>query len=649
MLSPALSKLHTIPLSAIFLLLIISCIAPPCGGTGATRPDVFVSNEFGTGTQGWGITHFSSLGDALSGVSPEGTIHLAQGVYVLDSLLRITSDVMISGEGYGATVIAAPHAPDAAMIAVGRGVTLSLRDITLTGGRTGIMTYGGSVDIERCEISFCADAAIIGIQLFRYVSMRFSSSLVHDCGMALCGISVHSPRVAAEIDSCTFVDNTAATSLWSLPGTASVGAAIVSSLIACHDESPFRGGMSRYSFAHCAAWDNVGTTNMPEGIVVVDPLLNHATYRLDMISPLIDAGAPVTSVPLDIAGVSRSLGHGPDIGAFEGGRVVLIHITDLHLLAPDGDTLYVGVSYEPRPWNAEAYLAGIAATLPAGISPDVVVITGDIVDLASSEATFVTSLGVVSRAQWDDTYKGYLAFKALCEEVFPGVPIYETVGNHDYREHPLYPWTWNDDQGIDELFFDTMSYEPVSIIPLDQSAGVVSVTGLTLVLLNSGHDIVASPTFQETVLYPYILSHTMDAPDIIESLREGSLPSGFEQYIGMMAYGSGFSDVQIQELSLYMNANPSDTYIVACHHPVVYGSMTITGNVEGVLDLCRQFRVPYMLSGHIHASSELPIIWDTGTDTVFTVAGAAMSGGYGILYIPIGSVEPHDLCYVAYP
>jgi 3',5'-cyclic AMP phosphodiesterase CpdA len=339
------------------------------------------------------------------------------------------------------------------------------------------------------------------------------------------------------------------------------------------------------------------------------------------------------------------VGRAPDIGAFEGGRVTLVHLTDLHLLAPVGDAIYVGVSYEPRLWDVDSYLAGIAASLPPGVSPDALIITGDIVDLASESSTYTTPLGSASRAQWDDTYLGYRAFKALCEQWFPNAPVFATVGNHDYREHPLYPWTWSDDQGISDAFLEELPYAPVEILPLGASLGIQTENDITLVMLNSGHDAIASSQLQQTELYPYLLEYALNGEHVIDVLHDIPPPNSVGQYVGMFAYGSGLGDEQLDVLGQYMALHPSSTYIIACHHPIVYDRMTIAYNIGEILDLCRQYPVSYVLSGHAHQPFEIEVQWGEEKETIFEIAGAAMSGQFALLFVPLGNVAEYDITY----
>ena len=603
--------------------------------TGGPPTVVHVNPAYDRGTAGWGVSSFSSLEDGLAFVADGGTVVLSEGTHRVGAPVWIHRDVTISGQGAGLTVVAFEGGEAPASGFAMAGATFAVTDLALVGTVCGIASWGGRLDITRCELSGF-HFGVIALSLFVPHELSLVSSIVHQCDTALLVASRPTARALVTVDSSTLADNG-----WGVrsAGCAPACLSVTATILAFHEGGALAipGGVS--VLENCCLWES---GDIPDGStlgnMVADPLFAQGSYRLRADSPCIDAAG--MSGPDDFTGRSRPVGARADLGAFEGGRAVLVHLSDTHLLAPDGDTLYIGVNTTPRAWDTGILFARIHEALPPSWDVTAFLVTGDIVDLATTQATYTTPVGTVTEPRWERTYVGYLAFKERLAASFPGVPVYETVGNHDYREHPLYPWVWGDMEGIDEGFYSAFSYEPIQVVTLEDD--------IVLVLLSSGHDVIATKAYQESVLYPYLALHADNAEEILHLLRGGEMPAGLEGYIGGLAYGSGITAAQIAGLDAAIRAHPDKQEILACHHPVVYHQMTVTRNVPSLLDLVRTSDVPFVLSGHIHQPSLLEVSWDTGHTTAFAIGGAAPSSSFGLLCLPLGNAEPCDTPYRSY-
>jgi len=604
------------------------------------QADVYVDPGYDSSTNGWEVTHFARLSDAIESVADGGRVHVRGTEVIPSTTIVIDRAVHILGSD-GVTLRA--DALDGPLFLVSSGVTLSLSDLTLSCGGYGIVNVSGGAFIERCEITGARHAGLVSFSLLHTASIHVSSSLFHHCSTGIAGIAAYNGNVEGVIEGATISDN--AYGVVGMVWLSSVcEMSIDSTALSFNTERALSLSDATTTMTYGLVWGNGddGDINSRYDVASADP--RYATeYRPSLSSPLIDAGNPLRSGEQSLAGTVRPVGDGPDIGAFEGGRHVVLHLTDLHLLAPVGTTSYTAVNLEPRQWDIDTFLSTVASSMPMGLAVDTIVITGDLVDLATTSPTYQTPLGSVTRAQWDDTYKGFELFKERLIEIFPGADIHDVVGNHDYREHPFYPWLWGDEAGIDEAFRSVMNYAPLTVVQLSESDDV------RLVLLSSGHDASRPDDLHETVLYPYLAEQAENGDEVVAYLTGQTVPGGIEGFLGGLAYGSGFSDAQMDALQDMMDERPDATFVMACHHPVVYHQMTITRNITRFLDICRTHDVPYVLSGHIHAPSTIEATWDTGGETAFVIAGAAPSGQYGYLVLPLGDVPVSEQTYLHMP
>ncbi|RJX15846.1 hypothetical protein CW703_04250, partial [Candidatus Bathyarchaeota archaeon] len=66
---------------------------------------VWVDDDFGPGTPGWGVTHFKSIQDGIDAVAEGGIVHVASGTY--NEQLEITKSLTLQAAA-GETVIIMP-------------------------------------------------------------------------------------------------------------------------------------------------------------------------------------------------------------------------------------------------------------------------------------------------------------------------------------------------------------------------------------------------------------------------------------------------------------------------------------------------------------------------------------------------------------
>jgi hypothetical protein len=538
---------------------------------------VYVDPDYSSSTNGWGVTHFATLSDAIEAVADGGNV-CVRGNAILPATIVIDRVVHVLGSD-GVTLRG--EALDGPLFLVTRGNTLTLSDLALSCRGYGIVSVSGAVRMERCEVTGARHAGLVSLAFLSSASMHVRSSLFHHCSTGIAGIGTYIGDVGGAIEGATISDNAYGIVGTSWPSSR-CDMSIDSTSLSFNAKRAMSLPDATTTLTHCLMWENGDDEEVSSryDVMMADPL--YATgYRPSLSSPLIDAGNPLRSGEQSLAGTVRPAGGGPDIGAFEGGRHVLLHLADLHLLAPMGATSYTAVNLEPRQWDIDAFLSTVAQTAPMELAVDTVVITGDLVDLATTSSTYQTPLGSVTREQWDDTYRGYELFKERLAETFPDASIYEVVGNHDYREHPFYPWLWGDDVGIDEAFRSAMNYAPLGVVELSGS------DDLRLVLLSSGHDASRPDDLHASVIYPYLTEHAENGDEIVAYLNGQTVPGGIEGFLGGLAYGSGFTDAQMDGLQDMIDERPDATYVVACHYPVVYHQMTVTQNIPRFLDICR--------------------------------------------------------------
>jgi hypothetical protein len=85
--------------------------------------EVYVDDNFNSSTEGFGITHFSNISDAISIVQEGGKIHVAGGTY--NEMLIISKSLALLGEGFETTVINGSK--------VGHVITIGSNNVNISG------------------------------------------------------------------------------------------------------------------------------------------------------------------------------------------------------------------------------------------------------------------------------------------------------------------------------------------------------------------------------------------------------------------------------------------------------------------------------------------------------------------------------------
>lgn len=81
---------------AIIVCMLLSFVTIAASLPSDTQDVVWVDDDFGPSTPGYGVTHFASLSDGVGVANPDGTLHLAAGDY---DACGIPHSLTILGEG----------------------------------------------------------------------------------------------------------------------------------------------------------------------------------------------------------------------------------------------------------------------------------------------------------------------------------------------------------------------------------------------------------------------------------------------------------------------------------------------------------------------------------------------------------------------
>ncbi len=92
-------------LRRIMILLLVSGLWMPVA-LRAEPSEVWVDDDFGPGTEGWGTTHFKDIQPAIVAVASGGTVHVYAGTYV--EQLEISKVLTLDGAGTGQTIVRSP-------------------------------------------------------------------------------------------------------------------------------------------------------------------------------------------------------------------------------------------------------------------------------------------------------------------------------------------------------------------------------------------------------------------------------------------------------------------------------------------------------------------------------------------------------------
>jgi predicted outer membrane repeat protein len=181
--------------------------------------EVWVDDNYGPGTPGWGVTHFAKIQDAINMVLPGSTIHVASGVYTEN--IVITKDRLqilgagirgsfIDGQGLGSVIsasfIGSETVIDGFTILNGSGA-----DHLGFGVKLGGAVYLNNVDFPRisnCE--FTSNTADSGGGIYcRYstvhlIDCRFYNNDALGTGYYGRGGGIYNYGYDATIENCTF-------------------------------------------------------------------------------------------------------------------------------------------------------------------------------------------------------------------------------------------------------------------------------------------------------------------------------------------------------------------------------------------------------------------------------------------------------------
>jgi len=270
-------------------------------------------------------------------------------------------------------------------------------------------------------------------------------------------------------------------------------------------------------------------------------------------------------------------------------KITILHLSDLHLLNHAR-----GDKYSIMDWKTVETFVDELRTDLKDEEIDFVVITGDLVNWATDRRCYHSTMGIMCEDAWDDTYEGYEQFVSLLKKEIGYPIVYNVVGNHDYRCDPFAIATWFYDD-VSEEFKSRFNYEDFKIVELSLSS---SNSNLNLILMNSGHDAL-----------------------------DPKAEAGYS--------GSGFSDSQIEQLTIFLDEHKDDTNLIFCHHPIVEKSSNIINNRDKFLSLCMGYHVPFVLSGHTHRYNSIS---RHGTEFI-TIGAAFMSFEYGLVTYENGEVS----------
>lgn len=507
---------------------------------------------------------------------------------------------------------------------------VSIEGISFETPGSAILAYNSDIFIDRCEFADCR-VAVGAVSVNKEASIRIYNSLFHDNDTSVGLWSLIGANMDVEISNCT-IDSGNTFALAASSGFGTIKAMLKNCIVSSNKEGILLNNADAEVF-NSVFWDN-GSCDIDisqEEIIEADPLFLPSGYLLSPTSPCIDAGSFSTGgYAYDL--VQRPLGKGPDIGAYEQYRISLLHLSDLHLLAPDGQMLMVGQSYDALKWeHVESMLEEIGAASQHMGGIDVVVVTGDIVNWATDSMWAYPVLGQsYSDESLNGTYKGYEAFKLLVYRYLGDVAIFEVPGNHDYREDPYRPWEWLDRKGISDNFYDSYNHESYKSVCLDEVLGITLTPRIRLILLDSGTDALGMPNGSTQIIMDALDGLARDTGTVASFLASAtSMYDG--NIMGAISYGSGFENLQMDALQKEASLHQGDYMVICCHNPIIFPHMTPLMNLSYFLQLVASNNVGFVLSGHTHVQNTLHIEWNNGSQTSFLSSGATYQGHYNIV------------------
>jgi len=629
------------------LFLILSLIHSLHGITFQEAPNkVWANEEYDVNTQGWGTDHFANIQDAIDNVDDEGIVFLLgdiyrSGPYPIEIIER---DISIIGNGN--TRIIGNGQKD---VFNAFDSDINLENCIITNGMNGIKAIRSNVALNGIKIN---NNALNGIMIKSLTAsnakIKVTNCIIDNNSNGITCYSFFNSGLEAMIINNIISNNHAnGISLASINLT-NRSCKVVNNIVS--DNS----GVGLFSFGNIGIvsnndfWNNTKANTLEENItgrfenISADPFFIE-DYRLDIYSPCIDTGLDTNrnfygDVNLDADNLARPQGKHHDMGAYESAVVNILQLSDPHLLAPVYGQLAYGKGYDTYIWeNVDTFLSQIENDAgPKGI--DLVVITGDIVNWSTNSDTYKTFFGenfVVT--EWKNTYEGYVLFKEKIIQHFGDIPILEVTGNHEYREHPFLFWTWNDTIGIDENFMEQINYSDYIMVSLSSILNMPLKNDILIHLLNSGHDVIGTNYILNNLLLPYLSHNAVNFDELLPRLEGGMNANNLYEFSENLAYGSGFNDSQIDSLTFNTQQFPENINLIFCHHPIVYPGITISKNIDDFLDICKDFIVPFVFSGHTHTNESYPVEWMNGSNTFFNTVGSAIENEYCLISCQLGN------------
>lgn len=159
-------KSFAISLALVGVLVLISHVAPT--QVSAAPSEVWVSPDYTENTQGWGVTHFSSIQTAVDAAAQGGTVNVLTGTY--EESITITKSVSLLGESAGTTIIDAQEQDNCVLIQ-------NITDVTISG--LTLKRDGAWLPVRRCTLGIEGSSGVT-IQNNNILGTGISLGTSHD-------------------------------------------------------------------------------------------------------------------------------------------------------------------------------------------------------------------------------------------------------------------------------------------------------------------------------------------------------------------------------------------------------------------------------------------------------------------------------------
>jgi len=141
------------------------------------HPEVWVDDDFGPSTPGWGITHFDKIQDGVDAVDEGGRVNVAGGFY--HEQVTISNALELIGDSGDLPVMVIPQGLTAVAVHTDETTIEYLSSVSVTGewATTGVALHGNNNRVAHCifhDISY-------GIKIF-----SAKSNVIDQCTISLC-------------------------------------------------------------------------------------------------------------------------------------------------------------------------------------------------------------------------------------------------------------------------------------------------------------------------------------------------------------------------------------------------------------------------------------------------------------------------------